>query len=96
MIFEKIRERLQEKENKVYQNFEYLLDEGKEKLAMLSEVEGQTYSDAIDIINQVEAEYTCENCAEKGKCAIYDNFNIKFCSDFRPIIAPPPYIPKGE
>lgn len=57
MIFEKIRERLQEKEDRVYQNFEHLLDEGKEKLAMLSEVEVQTYSDAIDIINQVEAEY---------------------------------------
>ena len=57
MIFEKIRERLQEKKNRVYQNFEYLLDEGKEKLEMLSEVEVQTYFDAIDIINQVEAEY---------------------------------------
>lgn len=25
----------------------------------------------------------CGNCVNKGKCAIYDNFNIDFCSDWR-------------
>lgn len=25
---------------------------------------------------------TCETCRDHGKCAIYDNFNIKYCSDW--------------
>lgn len=25
----------------------------------------------------------CETCLDKGCCAIYDNFNIDFCSDYR-------------
>ena len=84
---DKIRERLQELcEQTYYNSVNGNRDEG---------IRNNAYHNAINIINQVEAEYTCENCAEKGKCAICDNFNIKFCSDCRPIIAPP-YTPKGE
>lgn len=43
---------------------------------------------AINIINQIETEYTCENCVEKGKCSIYDNADIKYCSDCRPRFKP--------
>lgn len=25
----------------------------------------------------------CGNCMNKGKCSIYDNYNIDFCSDWR-------------
>ena len=25
----------------------------------------------------------CSKCIERGKCAIYDNFNIDYCSDWR-------------
>lgn len=28
-------------------------------------------------------EKECEHCADRSKCAIYDNFNIDFCSDWR-------------
>ena len=25
---------------------------------------------------------TCQSCVNKGKCAIFDNFNIDYCSDW--------------
>ena len=97
MIFEKIREMLYESEDR-YDDVAYsqLSEFGRTLDYEYARGKCDGITEAIGIINQVEAEYTCENCAEKGKCAICDNFNIKFCSDLRPIIAPPPYIPKGE
>ena len=28
-------------------------------------------------------EIHCETCADRNKCAIHDNFNIKYCSDWQ-------------
>lgn len=41
---------------------------------------------AIDIAIkslQQTADKNCSQCLERGKCAIYDNFNIDYCSDWR-------------
>ena len=39
---------------------------------------------AIDIINrQPQTDKDCSKCLDRGKCAIYDNFNIDYCSDWR-------------
>ena len=40
-----------------------------------------TFADVLKLKDILKS-MTCENCRNKGKCAIYDNFNIKYCSDF--------------
>jgi hypothetical protein len=37
---------------------------------------------AIKITTETLQNISCENCRNKGKCAICDNFNIQFCSDW--------------
>ena len=34
-----------------------------------------------------EKTLNCSNCADRNKCAIHDNFNIQYCSDYRPGIS---------
>ena len=29
------------------------------------------------------ADKECSRCIDRGRCAIYDNFNIDYCSDWR-------------
>ena len=39
---------------------------------------------AVHIIkDQPTADQDCSQCRERGKCAIHDNFNIDYCSDWR-------------
>ena len=37
---------------------------------------------SINITAETLRNISCDTCRNKGKCAIYDNFNIKFCSDW--------------
>ena len=37
---------------------------------------------AEEVVYDVECAVSCDTCRNKGKCAIYDNFNIQFCSDW--------------
>lgn len=36
---------------------------------------------AIDSLEKT-ADKDCSRCRDRGKCAIYDNFNIDYCSDW--------------
>ena len=36
----------------------------------------------ILILKDILKGMTCETCRDHGKCAIEDNFNIKYCSDW--------------
>jgi len=85
MIFEKIRERLHEQSKKYIESAE---QQTTTDYRWMDEMAAQATEEAIDIINQVEAEYTCENCVEKGRCSIYDNTDVKYCADCRPRFKP--------
>ena len=42
----------------------------------------ETYEMAIKALRQT-ADNDCSQCRERGRCAIHDNFNIDYCSDWR-------------
>lgn len=56
-FIEKLIGRLEEKKDKLLHDFNTFMDEGKEKLAMLCEVEVEAYSEAISIVNELAEEY---------------------------------------
>ena len=43
--------------------------------------DGITFIQIITLKNILKG-MTCGTCRNKGKCAIFDNFNIKYCSDW--------------
>ena len=45
-------------------------------------VENCEYGMAIEALRQT-ADKDCSQCKDKGRCAIHDNFNIDYCSDWR-------------
>lgn len=44
--------------------------------------DGVTFKDVLRLKDILKG-MTCETCRDHGKCAIEDNFNIKYCSDWR-------------
>lgn len=48
----------------------------------------QIWVEALEENDKLKAEIerlksrNCQTCANKGKCAIFDNFNIDYCSDW--------------
>ena len=40
-------------------------------------------NDLMELRMSMVPKATCNSCAELGRCAIYDNFNIEYCSDWR-------------
>ena len=70
-----------ETEVKIVQGYEqiegeqYLItDNGRISVRRLEMMEGE---------NERLKSRTCQSCANKGKCAIFDNFNIDYCSDWK-------------
>ena len=53
-------------------------DYSLEALGRLSNAVG----DAIYALEKT-SDKNCSKCIDKGKCAIHDNFNIDYCSDWR-------------
>ena len=53
------------------------------ELKMDTDAIREAYEMAIEALQQT-GDKECSRCINRGKCAIYDNFNIDYCSDWRP------------
>lgn len=91
MIFEKIRERLQEKKSEHLHDEKVMQELGKNNIANFCSAKARALDGAIDIVNQVEAEYNngwipcSERLPEEGQCVVVQTKDFFDYEDETPI-----------
>lgn len=61
-------------------------EEARETLEFLKIMDGPKLREAVDMAIEalkLTSVKECSTCSDKGCCAIFDNFNIDYCSDYR-------------
>lgn len=62
----------------------YKMVDGRQKGGFIDHEEPVNKAIAVAISAlEKTSDKKCLMCIDKGKCAIYDNFNIDYCSDWR-------------
>lgn len=61
-------------------------EEARETLEFLKIMDAPKLREAVDMAIEalkLTSVKECSTCSDKGCCAIFDNFNIDYCSDYR-------------
>lgn len=61
-------------------------EEARETLEFLKIMDAPKLREAVDMAIEalkLTLVKECSTCSDKGCCAIFDNFNIDYCSDYR-------------